>query len=126
MILLHCVRYGMEIYMIRMKIEMNTSKIDREKQMHSDDIFRILDVGFSKLGLRCMETGPNSRVYCDNGHANDYGSFGIMVNALKKTAWFMENVSVWTLCESDDPNTPEDFIEEDLLIRYKQKQLLGK
>ena len=37
----------------------------------------------------------------------------------------MDNVAVWLLCDSDDSDSSEDFNEEDLLSRYRQKQAVG-
>lgn len=42
---------------------------------------------------------------------------------LEKQAWFMDNVNVWLLCDSDDSDSPDDFNEEDLLYpgaNYRQ------
>lgn len=39
----------------------------------------------------------------------------------KKQAGFPDNVAVWLLCGSDDPGSPEDFNEEDLLSHYKKQ-----
>ena len=39
----------------------------------------------------------------------------------KKQAGFPDNAAVWLLCGSDDPGSPEDFNEDDLLSHYKEQ-----
>ena len=61
--------------------------------------------------------------YRDNGRARDYGRFGVVVNSLKKQPWFMDKVTTWTLCDSDDSDDHDDFNEENLLAHYGQNML---
>jgi hypothetical protein len=53
-----------------------------------------------------------------------FSLFGKIVNTLKKQTWFMDNVAVWRLYDSDDSDSPEDFNEEDLLTHYREKQAM--
>jgi hypothetical protein len=110
--------------MLKMIIRMNEDKINIEKKYRLDGIYQTINSSFAKMGLPRMEDASGSLVYRDNGHAKDYGRFGKIVNTLKKQPWFMENVIVWLLCDSDDSDNPDDFIEEDLLDHYRQKQVL--
>lgn len=111
--------------MLKMIIRMDDDKINIEKKYRLDGIYRTIDSIFVKMGLPRMEDSSGSLVYRDNGHAKDYGRFGKIVNTLKKQAWFMDNVAVWLLCDSDDSDSPDDFNEEDLLNHYRQKQAMG-
>ena len=43
----------------------------------------------------------------------------------EKAAWFMDNVSVWRLYDSEDSDTLADCSEEDLLLHYRHKQQVG-
>lgn len=111
--------------MLKMIIRMDDDKINIEKKYHLDGIYRTIDSTFDKMGLPRMEDASGALVYRDNGHARDYGRFGKIVNAFKKQDWFMDNVAVWLLCDSDDSDSPDDFNEEDLLHHYRQKQAMG-
>ena len=104
--------------MLKMIIRMDDNKINIEKKYRLDGIYSTIDSTFDKMGLPRMEDTSGSLVYRDNGHARDYGRFGKIVNAFKKQAWFMDNVAVWLLCDSDDSDSPDDFNEEDLPVSY--------
>lgn len=111
--------------MLKMIIRMNDDKINIEKKYRLDGIYQTIDSTFSQMGFPRIEDGSGSLVYRDNGHERDYGRFGKIVNTFKKQAWFMDNVDVWRLCDSDDSDSPEDFNVEDLLNHYRKKQALG-
>lgn len=111
--------------MLKMIIRMDDNKINIEKKYRLDGIYNTINNTFDKMGLSRMEDSSGSLVYRDNGNARDYGRFGKIVNTFKKQAWFMDNVSVWMLYDSDDSDNPNDFNEEDLLNHYRQKQAMG-
>lgn len=111
--------------MLKMIIRMDDDKINIEKKYRLDGIYRTIDSTFVKMAFPRMEDSSGSLVYRDNGHTKDYGRFGKIFNTLKKQAWFMDNVTVWLLCDSDDSDRPDDFNEEDLLNHYRQKQAMG-
>lgn len=111
--------------MLKMIIQMDDNKINNEKKYRLDGIYSAIDNAFAKMGLPRMEDASDSLVYRDNGQSKDYGRFGKIVNILKKQAWFMDNVTVWRLCDSDDSDSPDDFSEEDLLNHYRRKQAMG-
>ncbi|RZT01195.1 hypothetical protein [Cuneatibacter caecimuris] len=108
--------------MLKMIIRMDDNKINAEKIYHLDCIYHTIDQAFHSAGLPRMEDRSGALVYRDCGRAVDFGLFGKIVNALKRQAWFMDNVAVWQLCDSDDSDSPEDFNEEDLLAHYRYKQ----
>lgn len=107
--------------MLKMIIRMNDDKIIAENKYHLDGIYSTLNNVFHTAGLPRMEDGSGALVYRDCGRARDFSLFGKIVNTLKRQAWFMDNVSVWRLCDSDDSDSPEDFNEEDLLMHYREK-----
>lgn len=112
--------------MLKMIIRMNDNKINDEKKYRLDGIYNTINSTFDKMGLpRMVDDVSGSLVYRDNGNARDYGRFGKIVNAFKKQEWFMDNVEVWMLCDSDESDSPDDFNEEDLLYHYRQKQAMG-
>lgn len=112
--------------MLKMVIQMDDRKISIENKYHLDGVYRTIDSIFAKMGLPRIEDAYGSLVYRDNGHAQDYGRFGQVVNMLKRQPWFMDNVNLWLLCDSDDSDDPEDFNEEDLLAHYRQKLSAGR
>lgn len=108
--------------MLKMVIRMDENKINFEKKYRLEGIYRTIDVIFIKKGFPRVEDISGTLVYRDNGHGEDYGKFGVIVNTLKKQTWFMDNVAVWLLCDNDDSDNPDDFNEEDLLTHYRKKQ----
>lgn len=111
--------------MLKMVISMDDNKIKTEKKYRLDGIYSTIGNTFEKMGFSRMEDSAGHMVFCDNGNAGDYGRFGRIVNTFKKQPWFMNNVSVWQLYDSDDSDNPDDFNEEDLLKHYRQKQAVG-
>lgn len=110
--------------MLKMVIRMDDDKINIEKKYRLEGIYKTIDNTFIQMGFPRREDVSGCLVYQDNGHSKDYGRFGKIVNTLKKQAWFMENVTVWLLCNSDDSDSWDDFSEEDLLSHYRQKQAM--
>lgn len=111
--------------MLKMIIRMDDNKINIEKKYRLDGIYNAIDSVFGKMGLPRMEDSSGALVYRDNGDAKDFGRFGRIVNTFKKQDWFMENVIVWQLCDSDGMEELADFSEEDLLLHYRQKKIMG-
>ena len=111
--------------MLMMKIEMNADKIQAEKRYTLSSINRTIESAFSQMQLRKVEDASGALLYRDTGSARGYGRFGKVVNTLKKQSWFMDNVSVWRLYDSDDSDNLNDCSEEDLLLHYQRKQKIG-
>ena len=110
--------------MLKMIIRMNDHKIIKEKKYHLDGIYSTINNTFLTMGFPRVEDGSDALVYRDCGRARDFSLFGKIVNTLKKQTWFMDNVAVWRLYDSDDSDSPEDFNEEDLLTHYRKKQVM--
>ena len=111
--------------MLMMKIEMNTDKIQAEQRYTMSAINRTIESAFAQMQLRKVEDASGALLYRDSGNARDYGRFGKVVNTLKKQPWFMENVSVWRLYDSEDSDNQNDCSEEDLLLHYHRRQQVG-
>lgn len=103
---------------------MDDDKIVTEKKYHLDGIYSTINNTFLTVGLPHIEDSSGALVYCDCGRARDFSLFGKIVNTLKNQTWFMDNVSVWRLYDSDDSDSPEDINEEDLLTHYREKQAM--
>ena len=110
--------------MLKMMIRMDDDKITTEKKYHLDSIYSTINNTFLMVGLPRIEDDSGALVYRDCGRARDFSLFGKIVNTLKKQTWFMDNVAVWRLYDSDDSDSPEDFNEEDLLTHYREKQAM--
>ena len=110
--------------MLKMRIRMDDDKIMTEKKYYLDGIYSTINNTFLTMGLLRIEDGSGALVYRDCGRTRDFSLFGKIVNTLKKQAWFMDNVAVWRLYDSDDSDSPEDFNEEDLLTHYRKKQAM--
>ena len=106
--------------MLKMVIRMNDDKITAENKYRLDGIYNTINHTFQTVGLPRMEDGSGALVFRDCGRARDFSLFGRIVNTLKRQTWFMDNVSVWRLCDSDDSDSPDDFNEEDLLTHYQE------
>lgn len=107
--------------MLMMKIQLDTAKIAAEKRYSEAAIRRTLEAAFAQLELHRVETDGTVLVCRDSGSAHDYARFGQLVNTLKKQPWFMENVALWRLYDSDDAETIDECSEEDLLRRYRRR-----
>ena len=99
--------------MLKMVIRMNDDKITAENKYRLDGIYNTINHTFQTVGLPRMEDGSGALVFRDCGRARDFSLFGRIVNTLKRQTWFMDNVSVWRLCDSDDSDSPDDFNEEE-------------
>lgn len=108
--------------MLMMKIEMNADKIQAEQRYTMSAINHTIESAFAQMQLHKVEDSSGALLYRDSGNARDYGRFGRVVNTLKKQPWFMDNVSVWRLYDSEDSDNLNDCSEEDLLLHYRRKQ----
>ena len=108
--------------MLKMIIRMDEKKIHVEKKYCLEEMYGLLDHAFDEMGLPKIPDETGNLVYTDRGRSEDYANFGVLVNALKKQSWFMDNVTVWMLLDSDDSDDPDDFYEEDLLLHYRSKE----
>ena len=89
-----------------------------------DGIYSTINNTFLTVGLSHIEDGSGALVYRDCERARDFSLFGKIVNTLKRQTWFMDNVAVWRLYDSDDSDSSENFNEEDLLTHYREKQAM--
>ena len=89
-------------------------------------MYKRLDDGFADLGMLKVEDGSDTLMYYGINEAKDFANFGRMVLALKREEWFMDNVVVWRLYESDDTVDPDDFAVNDLVEYYRKKGLIRR
>ncbi len=103
---------------------MDDEKILKERKYRLEAIYEAIDNAFGYWDFKGEKTSSGSVMYKDNGSDRDLGRFFSIVNALKKKEWFMRNVSVWILYDSDDSDSPDDFSTEDLVAHYARKKAL--
>ncbi len=111
--------------MLKMEICMDDEKIIRERKYRLVAIYAAIDKLFKKWNFEGEKNHAGSVIYKDNGDDRDFGRFCSIVNALKKQDWFMGNVMIWILYDSDDSDSPNDFVTEDLLKHYTRKKAMG-
>lgn len=111
--------------MIKMEICMDDVKILQERKYNLQAVHDAVDKAFAQWSFQREQTDSGSVIYKDNGSEQDFGRFGCIVNALKKQEWFMGNVLTWILYDSDDSDSAEDFVAEDLLAHYAEKRMAG-
>ena len=104
----------MVIDMYKMIICLNEEKIQNDNVFNINVLYEKLNTIFSKRGFSLsLENGRH--VYSGTDSSSDYPNLGIILNGLKKQEWFVQNISIWLLCNNEDSDTPDDFDEEDLV-----------
>lgn len=111
--------------MFRMIIQLDKEKILREQKYELEAMYCKLDKVFYSKHFLPIETKKYDRIYQGTDDYKDFGRMGCIYLALKKQEWFMNNVSVWLLLESDSTVEPYDFSEEDLLAHCCRKLNAG-
>lgn len=109
--------------MLKMVIRIDENKVLTEKKYRLDGIYSTINCAFMRRGFKRQASEKDALVYCSNGKASDFASFGIIVNTLKRETWFLENITEWGLYESEDSDNPDDFSVEDLLEHYRKRAL---
>ena len=106
--------------MYKMIICLNEEKIKKDQMFDINTLYDKLNTIFSKRGFSVsLENGRY--VYSGTDSSSDYPNLGIILNGLKKQEWFIQNISVWLLCNNEDSDTPEYFDEEDLVEYFGLK-----
>lgn len=111
--------------MFQMIIQLNEEKIVSENKYELEKMYNKLDEVFHNKHFIRLQGGDYARVYQGTDDYKDFGRLGCIYLALKKQEWFMDNVSVWLLLESEDSGEPYDFSEEDLIAHCRIKQKMG-
>ena len=104
--------------MLKMSIQMNTSKILAENKYSLTTIYQAIHSVFHQSGLNKFSEASNSLIYQGNDNSRDFGRFGKIYNFLRKQSWFIDNVSSWILYDNEDSESPDKFYTEDLLQNH--------
>lgn len=106
--------------MIKMIIKMDENRINNNPEYTVEKVYSAIDRIFTQRGMDRIDTNSGIE-YCGHEKPTDFAYFGKIMLGLKNQAWFMDNVTKWILCNSDDEDDPNDFSEEDLLAHYRGK-----
>lgn len=77
--------------MIRMEIEINEEKLQRQRGISAAAVYRKVDALFAKHGLIKKDTG----IYVKRGDDNDLSAFMIVMGRLREAKWFYPYVASW-------------------------------
>lgn len=100
--------------MIKMLIEMDQEKIEREQKYDIKKIESYLDDIFSQANAYKDTEG-----YYTNG---TFESFGAIIWHLRELEWFLPNVKKWLWLNSDSTGDPKNFEVEDVANHYKNRR----
>jgi hypothetical protein len=106
--------------MIKMQIFMDDDKIGRENRYSVSKIHKELDK-FMVGTLHLVKADDG--FYLGTGSRQDFSTFGIAFNTLRKKDWFASNVRTWLYFNSDASDNPEDFVVEDFKKHCVARQL---
>lgn len=77
--------------MLKMEIEFNEKRIERENKISINDLYKKIDNLINKLNLKKVKDG----IYQDNGNEGDLTKFFVVMNVLEKSSWFRNYVIRW-------------------------------
>ena len=104
--------------MIRMYIELDKEKIEREGVYNFEKMQQYIDDSIIKLGGYKDKDG-----WYTNG---SWEAFGAIAANLEESAWFMSNVKKWLWNNTDYEEEPGDECIEDLLEEIRNETRSSK
>jgi hypothetical protein len=108
--------------MLKLEIKLNDDKICQDAKYTPANIRAALDKAFGKYQFRKEELADGTICYHGNGRAQDYGTFGRLITALKDKAWFVPYLDKWLWYNSDDGVDENDYTVEDVLYHYTKRE----
>ena len=108
--------------MFRMTIQLNEEKIEQEGKYSLGKMYDFLDEMFQKRGFHQIPDEKYARTYQGTDDYKDFGRLGSIVLYLKNRKWFMSNVAVWLMLESENLEEPLEFFVYDAKRYYKEKE----
>ena len=99
-------------------IEINEEKVRREGACDLKQMYSIIDGLFAKYKLPRIPTDGNLRIYRNGNSKQDFGMMWNINLLLREKRWFVCNVKQWKWCLQENPDDPNDIIEEDLIVGY--------
>ena len=101
--------------MMKVEIVLDEDKIKAEGEYEVDEIKRCVCVPFEEKGLRRLETGDRTIVFCDKNRDNDYAWLWRANLILVDEDWFVRYVKKW-IWEDEDG-------QEDVIAGFKKHRL---
>lgn len=103
--------------MLKMFLELDADKIEREGKYDLDKINAYLDKETKSRGIYKDKTG----FYV----GGSFAAFGGLILLLAEDAWFLDNVKEWKWYNSDGQKNPEDFGVEDIAQFFRNKKKMA-
>lgn len=107
--------------MLKMTIELDTNRIEKNSKYILEQISNTINEIFIEKGLIHTIQGNTHTYYFDNKNNKNSGKFCILYTTLKKQTWFIDNIKLWKVLNSDNVDDINDFSEEDLLARVRNE-----
>lgn len=107
--------------MLKLEIKLDEEKISADHRYRPESIYQALEMAFLKYNLRKTQEPDGTICFMGNGNPKDYGAFGCIITSLKEKAWFMDYVTKWVWYNSDDGESEDDFVVEDVLYHYTKR-----
>lgn len=109
--------------MLKVEINMDESKIAKERRYLISDIYTLLDRAFLRSNLKKQSAENGVLVYVGSGSEQDYAAFWKIIWGLSEQSWFIENVKKWLWYNSDEGENENDFSVEDILDYCRKKRI---
>jgi virulence-associated protein VapD len=77
--------------MIRMEIEMNEERLQRQRGISAASVYKKIDAMFAERSIIKQDTG----IYIEAEGRDDLSSFCILMRNLRKAKWFYPYVNRW-------------------------------
>lgn len=100
--------------MLKIIVELNESKIDKEKRYSVEKLYKSIDSVFERFGLVKSDKG----VFVGSGLDTDFANFSNTIYWLKDEEWFKENVEKWLWYNSDNADGIDENGIEDLILEF--------
>lgn len=108
--------------MLKLEMKFDDMRIAADHKFKPEAVHSTLDKTFAKYQFRKEELPDGTICYYGNGMARDYGIFGRLITTLKDKEWFMAYLVKWLWYNSDDSDNESDFIIEDVLYHYTNRE----
>ncbi len=111
--------------MLKLEMKFNDEKLLNDAKYSQSSIYEQVDSTFSKYCFRKEKLQDGSICYYGNGQAKDYGIFGKIITTLKDKEWFMTYLIKWLWYNSDESENEEEYVIEDVLYHYTNKESIA-
>lgn len=106
-------------YMLKIKYVLDTEKIEREGKYPVADVVYSAGQKFARHGLQKVAEGEFVNV---PGNEDHYAQMWDTIFGLAKQDWFAPYVTEFLWMNSDRGKTEDDFVVDDLIAFFKEKE----